>query len=248
MKSASIQLTYIKEEAEARRRLSKRSLLERDALPCDIELPGAGKLFTIDEDSGHCAVINPAAGVKVLLNGREITGKEPLSAGDRVNAGGYLLDFHFRHEARGLSKASRALSLGAKVAVCVFIACELAIMLGLSSILSMNRLFEGTSARQRLSFDIIRIQVKLASINPDDPMKQAMLALIKDDITRRISYMGDFGDMLSPRQRKNMNRDLRRIDVLLDNIAKDGNILPDEKVNLNDAVKDIIEHHKINIR
>ena len=246
MNKASIQITYITEEAERKRRLSPRMMLETSTLPCTVELPDTGNLFTIEEgDKG--VLLCPEANTKVFLNGKELQGKASLSAGDKIKAGGYLLDFHYKHEARGLSTSSKLLSLGAKLVVTCLIICELAIMLGLSSILKAENLFEGSVARQRISFEIIRVQEKLAKIKTDDPMEQAMLALLKDDVARRMSYMGDFGDMLSPRQRRNMNRDLRRLDMLLDSISQKGSILPDEKVNLEGAVKDIIERHKVTL-
>ena len=246
MNKASIQITYITEEAEQKRRLSPRMMLETSTLPCTVELPDTGNLFTIEEgDQG--VQLCPEANTKVFLNGKELQGKTRLSAGDKINAGGYLLDFHYKHEARGLSTSSKLLSLGAKLVVALLIISELAIMLGLSSILKAENLFEGSIARQRISFEIIRIQEKLANIKTDEPMEQAMLALLKEDVARRMSYMGDFGELLSPRQRKNMNRDLRRLDILLDSISQKGNILPDEKVNLENTVKDIIEQHKVTI-
>ncbi|MBO4512706.1 MAG: hypothetical protein J5746_08045 [Victivallales bacterium] len=246
MNKASIQITYITEEAEQKRRLSPRMMLETSTLPCTVELPDAGSLFTIEEgDKG--VQLCPEANTKVFLNGKELQGKAHLSAGDKIKAGGYLLDFHYKHEARGLSTSSKLLSLGAKLVVACLIICELAIMLGLSSILKAENLFEGSVARQRISFEIIRVQEKLARIKTDDPMEQAMLALLNDDVARRMSYMGDFGDMLSPRQRRNMNRDLRRLDMLLDSISQKGSILPEEKVNLEEAVKDIIRRHKVTL-
>lgn len=221
-------------------------MLETSTLPYTVQLPGAGSLFTLEEN-GKDVLLCPESGMKVCLNGKEVHGKSPLAAGDRLQAGGYLLDFHYKHEARGLSTSSKMLSLGAKLVVFCLIVCELAIMLGLSSILKAESLFEGSAARHRISFEIIRVQEKLAKIKTDDPMEQAMLELLKEDIARRVSYMGDYGDMLSPRQRRNMNGDLRRLDMLLDHISQQGKILPDEKVNLEDAVKDIIKRHKVTL-
>ena len=244
MENAPIQLTYIEEAREREKRLFPRKMLSASALPYTVELPGAGRLFTI-EPSDEAPLLKPEKGISVALNGQTLTESAGLAPGDRIQAGGYLLDFHYMHKPRPLSFASRALSLGAKLTVALFIICEIAVMLGLSSLFSASNLFEGSVDRQRLSYDILRIQKKLDAIKTTDAMETAMLALLREDISRRVNYMGDFGDMLSPRQRKNMSRDLRRLDMLLDTIAQEGQILPVEKIKVEEAVKEIIERHRI---
>ena len=224
--------------------MSPRQMLEISALPYSLELPGAGKIFTLECEE-HGILLSPANGMDICLNGRKVEGKTLVTPGDKMRAGGYLLDFHFKHKTPGIAFSSRALSLVAKLAVVLFILCELAIMLGLTSLLSAKNLFEGSMARQRISYEIIRIQKKIEAIKTDDPMEVAMLALLNEDMSRRMNYIGDFGDMLSPRQRKNMANDLRRLDLILDKIAEEGQILPAEKVKYEDTVKNIIERNRI---
>ena len=67
MSTPTVQITYILEEAERKRRLSPRQMLEISALPYSLKLPGAGKIFTLECEE-HGILLSPANGMDICLN------------------------------------------------------------------------------------------------------------------------------------------------------------------------------------
>lgn len=240
MKKASIQLTYIEAETEKVKRLSPRKLLETDAFPFEMEVPGHGTLFTICFD-GKKHSLKTAEGLPVTLNGTPASTGMLLTSGDRLEADGVLLNFHIKHESRSLSTASRMLSQSTRWAVGFFIVLEVAIMLGLSALLASAHIFEASVDRQQLSYDIIQLQKKLDKSKAEDALETAMLSMLKIDVEKRIAYIGEHGTRMSPRQRKNMAHDMKRINALADAISKEGSVLPPNNVDIDAAVRRIIQ-------
>lgn len=222
-----IQLTYarIGGAKSAPARLARRALCEVSRLPCrvgaqDCALPGVeGELFELTAGKDGSVNVCPVAGVELCVCGEICTGERCLSQGDVLTVGGFEFSYHFRYQAVGLSVGGRVLSWMAKCLVCVFLAIEVWVMCGLPSLVSDSGIWEGSLAKQRILRKVDELRHKIAAVKGETPLALAIVAELSDDLNARARYLRQYSERMSPRQRRTMMSDLKRIDTLLKRLA-----------------------------
>ena len=226
MEKVAVQLTVERLPGEEPpQRLARRGLVDIAELPCAVEIPGSGELFTLSQES--CGICLDGAG-DALVNGKPWKVGEPLRIGDRISLRGYEFGFFIRRPAKPLSFSSRFIAGFAKCAVALCMAVEIWIMCGLPSMLVGASLWDGAIALQRISQRIERLRKKASELELETPARRVIAAELSRDLNDRARYVRAYDRGIRRSQRRMMLDDLARIEKILDRLGSQEPVPLDE--------------------